>query len=137
MSDEAFDRQGLIAYRTERARETLRDAELLFEQGGSPASVVNRAYYGMFYAVLALLITVDAGTSKHSGVIALFDEHFVRQGKFSKEVSKALHRAFDLRQIGDYRELLNLDKAQAEESLVAAKEFIKAVEQYLDSTNRS
>jgi uncharacterized protein (UPF0332 family) len=119
MSDKTFDQQDLIAYRLERARETLRDAELLFEQGGTPASVVNRAYYGcrrrnhyaMFYVVLALLITVGAGTSKHSGVIALFDEHFVRPGKFPKEMSKVLHRAFELRQIGDYRELLTLDKA--------------------------
>jgi hypothetical protein len=32
MSDKTFDQQDLIAYRLERARETLRDAELLFEQ---------------------------------------------------------------------------------------------------------
>jgi len=133
MSEESFDRSGLIAYRMERAHETLRDAELLFEQGGSPASVVNRAYYAMFYAVLALLITVGAGSSKHGGVIALFDEHFVKQGKFQKEVSKTLHRAFDLRQIGDYRELLNLDKKQAEESLAAARKFVQTVAQYLAS----
>ena len=50
MSDKTFDQQDLIAYRLERARETLRDAELLFDQGG-----MNRAYYAMFYTVLALL----------------------------------------------------------------------------------
>ncbi len=131
MSDKTFDKQGLIAYRLERARETLHDAELLFDQGGTPASVVNRAYYAMFYMVLALLIKVGVGTSKHSGVIALFDEHFVRPGKFPKEMSKVLHRAFDLRQIGDYRELLTLDEAQAEEILDAAKVFVHAVEQFL------
>ncbi|PJH75836.1 MAG: DNA-binding protein [Anaerolineae bacterium CG_4_9_14_0_8_um_filter_58_9] len=131
MSDETFDKQGLIAYRLERAGETLQDAELLFEQGGTPASVVNRAYYAMFYTVLALLITVGAGSSKHSGAIALFDEHFVRSGKFSKEMSKTLHRAFDLRQIGDYRELLTLDDTQAEEILGAAKVFVHTVEQFL------
>ncbi len=117
----------------ERARQTLRDAELLLQQGGSPASIVNRAYYAMFYAVLALLITAGAGSSKHAGVIALFDEHFVKPGKFPKEISKALHKAFDLRQIGDYRELLDLDRSQAEESLAAAKEFFQAVEHYLES----
>lgn len=126
MSDKTFDQQGLISYRLERARETLRDAELLFDQGG-----MNRAYYAMFYVVLALLIMVGVGTSKHSGVIALFDEHFVRPGKFPKEMSKVLHRAFDLRQIGDYRELLTLDEAQAEEILDAAKVFVHAVEQFL------
>jgi len=131
LSTETFNQQGLIAYRLEHAKETLQDATLLFEQNGSPASVVNRAYYAMFYAVLALLITAGAGSSKHSGTIALFDEYFVRSGKFPKEMSKTLHRAFDLRQIGDYRELLELDKAQAEEILLAARKFVSAVEQFL------
>jgi uncharacterized protein (UPF0332 family) len=130
LSQESFDKQGLIQYRLERARETLRDAHLLFEKSGSPASVVNRAYYAMFYAVLALLITVDKGTSKDSGVIALFDEHFVKKGMFPKETSKMLHRAFDYRQIGDYRELLHVDIVQAEETLQSAEQFVRVVENY-------
>lgn len=68
MSKDTFDKQGLIQYRLERAGETLRDAHLLLDKGGSSASVVNRAYYAMFYAVLALLITIEEGTSKHNGV---------------------------------------------------------------------
>jgi uncharacterized protein (UPF0332 family) len=51
----------------------LRDAHLLLDQEGSPESVINRSYYAMFYAVLALLT----------------------------------------RQIGDYRELYQLDREQA------------------------
>jgi len=85
----------------------------------------------MFYSVLALLITVDKGTSKHSGVIALFDEHFVKKGKFPKEISKALHRAFDLRQIGDYRELLAVERDQAEEILSTSERFVRDVDEYL------
>ncbi len=125
------NKQPLIAYRLQRARETSRDAHLLVEQGGSPGSVINRSYYAMFYAVLALLTTLGKGSSKHSGAISLFDQHFVKSGKFPEEMSKALHKAFDMRQIGDYRELYQLDREQAKEVLHSADKFIEAVDKFL------
>lgn len=51
---------------------------------------MNRLYYAMFYAVLALLQEKEMGTSKHSGAIALFDREYVKTGLFPKEMSKAL-----------------------------------------------
>lgn len=126
-----LDRQALTAYRMQRARETLQDAHLLFEQGGSAGSVVNRAYYAMFYAVLALLTLEGNGAAKHSGVIALFDLHFIKTGKIASELSKAIHKAFDLRQVGDYRELIVLDGEQTREILQSADRFVSTVDQYL------
>jgi len=41
-------------------------------------------------------------TSKHSGVISLFDKEFVKTGSFPKEFSKWLHDAFTVRQRSDY-----------------------------------
>ena len=136
MSKDAFDKQSLIKYRLERAEETLRDAHLLLDKGGSSASIVNRAYYAMFYAVLALLITIEKGTSKHSGVISSFDKHFVKTGIFPKELSKALHRAFDYRQMGDYRELLNIARDQAAETLHTAQQFVRDIEIYLQGDKK-
>jgi len=77
-------KKDLIQYRLESAREMLRDAHVLKENGGSPVSIVNRAYYSVFYAALALLVTEDVEPNKHSGVLAKFDELFVRQGIFPK-----------------------------------------------------
>jgi uncharacterized protein (UPF0332 family) len=125
---EPFDRQALITYRLEQARETLRDASLLFENGGSSSSVVNRAYYTIFYATLALMVERQISASKHSGVIARFDQEFVKSGIFPKAMSRILHHAFDLRQIGDYRELLSLTREQAQKVLQDAEEFLLAVE---------
>jgi len=85
----------------------------------------------MFYAVLALLTTVGKGSSKHAGVIALFDQYFVKSGELPEAMSKALHKAFDIRQIADYRELYPLDREQAEESLRAADQFVETVDTYL------
>jgi hypothetical protein len=132
LSQEPFDKQQLIAYRLDRAKETLEDAHLLFKQEGSLESVVNRAYYAMFYATLAVLTTVGKGSSKHSGVIALFDRFFVKTGKFPTKMSKALHKAFDLRQFGDYRELVQLDRRQVEETLSSADQYVDNVENFLE-----
>ncbi len=48
--------EDLVRYRIEQAQETLREAELLL---GAAAlrGAINRAYYAMFYALLALLAT--------------------------------------------------------------------------------
>lgn len=103
----------------------------MFEQNGSPAGVVNRAYYAMFYAALAILMTVDKGSSKHQGVIALFDQSFIKPGILPRELGKSLHRVFELRQVGDYRDLLVITKEQAEDVIKTASEFTKTIEEKL------
>ncbi|MBE3571564.1 MAG: HEPN domain-containing protein [Moorella humiferrea] len=121
----------LIQYRLNEACEVLSDAQKLLAAQGSPRSIVNRIYYAMFYATLALLATIEQGSSKHSGVIALFDRHFVKTGVFPKEFSKALHRAFEIRQQGDYGEITPVTVEDAIELLQEAEKFIQAVQDYL------
>ena len=70
MSDDEY-KLALIQHRLERARITLHDAHNLHETNGSPASIVNRSYYAMFYAALALLASLDQEFSKHTGVLSL------------------------------------------------------------------
>src|SRR6185503_10438274 len=131
MSRDIFDKPALIRLRLENAKETLRDAHILHEQGSPPKSIVNRAYYAMFYAALALLVTVDKHSVKHSGVIALFDEEFVRQNIVSNEMGKMLHRAFESRLEGDYQDYSKIDRKQATEVLPSADEFVKSIEAQL------
>ena len=95
----------LIRYRLEQAQVALDDAKYLLEGGRSSQSIVNRSYYAMFYAALALLQKISKAPSKHSGVISLFDKEFVMKGIFEKELSKDFHKAFELRQTLDYIKL--------------------------------
>lgn len=122
-------KKDLIQYRLESAREMLRDAQLLRENGGSPKSIVNRAYYEVFYASLALLVTANVEPVKHSGVLAKFDELFIRQGIFSKEMSRILHHAFDMRQVGDYQKSRVITEEQAVEVLKSAEDFVRTIEE--------
>jgi len=70
------DKQALIQYRLSQAKDSIREAEVLLGGAMSFRSVMNRLYYALFYAVLALLQEKKIGTSKHTGAIALFDREF-------------------------------------------------------------
>ena len=131
MKKNVFDKPALIRLRLENAGETLEAAHMLYEHMGSPKSIVNRAYYAMFYAALALLVTTDSHSSKHSGVIALFDKEFVRSNVVSKELGKMLHEAFESRQEGDYKDYSEIDRKKAAEILESADEFVGTIKQKL------
>lgn len=129
------NKKALIQYRMERARDTLEDARSLFEQNRTPASIVNRAYYAMFYAALALLATIGQETSKHSGVLALFDKHFMKPGVLPAEMGRFLHQAFEMRQTGDYEEEAGLTREDARLTLDAAVKFVESSREKLAQDN--
>jgi uncharacterized protein (UPF0332 family) len=62
----------------------------------------SRAYYTAFYVASALLLNENIDTSKHSRVIALIHQHFVKAGKLTTEQGKNLNWLFELRNVGDY-----------------------------------
>jgi len=121
----------LVRLRLEQARSTLNDADVLATGGGTPKSIINRAYYAMFYAVLALLQNIGKVAGKHTSAIGLFDTEFVLKGAFPREFSRDLHRAFDTRQVSDYQPVRPATSEEAEEYIAKAKRFVAAVEQHL------
>jgi uncharacterized protein (UPF0332 family) len=121
----------LALYRLQQAEESLEEARFLFEGQKSPRSVINRAYYAMYYSVLALLIFESYSSSKHSGVLSFFNKRFIKGNVIPQDVGRAINRAFDLRQRGDYREYVTLSRKQAEPFLNEARRFIDTVQGYL------
>jgi len=122
--------KALISYRLEQARESLKAAEILLKDE-LLTSAINRAYYAMFYAVLALLAIEKKETSKHSGAISLFDKDYVKKGIFPKELSRWLHDAFDLRQRSDYAVQYVPSREEAEEIINQAVSFVSHVSEKL------
>jgi len=131
MKEDPSYKQILIEYRMDRAHQTLNAAQLLDEQNADSASVVNRAYYAIFYAALAMLATIGEETSKHSGVLALFDRHFIKTGILPKEMGKFLHNAFDMRQTADYEDKAEISREVSRQILEFAKEFVRSIEKKL------
>jgi len=98
-------------------------------------SAVSRAYYSMFFATEALLLTKGLVPKSHSGLISLFGNYFVKQNIFPKEMGRQLNRAFDKRQIGDYATVIISDKKDAENIVKIGKEFVDKIIIYLKANN--
>ena len=127
------EKQVLLAkFRLEQAKESIDEAGHLFSGNKSPRSVINRAYYAMYYTVLALIIFEEFISSKHTGVLSFFNKQFIKEGVFSTEMGRWINKAFDLRQTGDYREYVQLTKEQVEPYIGFAKSFVQKVEEYLE-----
>lgn len=124
--------QALVQYRLKQAERAIRSAQSLRDGGDLPGSV-NRAYYAMFYAVLALLARQGMGASKHTHVIALFSREFVKKGLFPVHLGRWMRAAFDLRLRADYRELFQVTPEHAQETLAHAVEFLAAVREHLEA----
>jgi uncharacterized protein (UPF0332 family) len=125
------EKKTLALYRIQQAEESLDEAQYLFDGDKSPRSVINRAYYSMFYSILALLIFEPYSSSKHSGVLSYFNRHFIKNGRISKDIGRAVNKAFDVRQRGDYREQVIYTREQVEPFIDWAGKLIGAVKDFL------
>jgi uncharacterized protein (UPF0332 family) len=121
----------LITYRMQEAKDAREEAEILLHNG-KLRGALNRVYYAMFYATLALLASRQLTASKHSGVISLFHKEFVKTGIVSPETAKFFDIAFDLRNKIDYREFVVPDESVVHELLKESAIFIQAVESIIN-----
>jgi uncharacterized protein (UPF0332 family) len=122
----------LVTYRLRQAQETLQEAEKL-HQASLWRGSINRAYYAMFYAVLALAVLRQQATSKHSGVIAFFDREYVKTGIFERGLSRSLHQAFESRHRSDYGEIFEVSESEAKQCVLEAQSFVHTVKKYIES----
>lgn len=91
----------------------------------------SRAYYAMFYAASALLVSRGISRSKHSGVHSAFGQYFVKPGLIEPEYSRLLVNAFNVRLDGDYGMQPVISRAQAKDILGDAQRFVARAEVYL------
>lgn len=120
----------LALYRLKSARERLLAAQQLFDLGHY-MDAASRAYYAIFQAARAVLATVELDSRKHSGVISLFNFHFVKTGILPKEFRKIIVSAQDLRLASDYDDFYIVSRKDTEQTLQNAKAFIYGIEKYL------
>jgi len=108
----------------EKSRNALESAELLLDAKFFDASV-SRAYYAMFYAAEALLLSKNLEFSSHKSVISLFGKHFVKTKIFKPEIGRQLNKAFEKRLLGDYSYSSKTQEQTAKEVMNWAKQFLK------------
>jgi len=117
-----------------KSKQALSDAELGLENDRKSLAL-NRQYYAIFYAVMALGYRNGFTTAKHSQLMGWFNKKFIYQDKtFHVEMNDIYRDAFMNRQEADY-ELLTaseMTSKQIESLHKDCKYFIETVFEYLN-----
>ena len=113
-----------------RARQDLAEMEYLF-QGNYFYGTANRAYYAMFHAVTALLLSDGKEFSSHQGVISYFGKEYAKTGIVPIKFHRDLINAYDLRQDVDYDVGTSVSEKQAEEVVSKTRVIVQFIEERL------
>jgi len=124
------ERNLLVTYRIQRAKETLAEADNLIKDNFYNAAV-NRLYYACYYAVIALLIKNDITAQTHQGVKQMFSLHFIVNKKIDKQHSVFYSRLFNDRMSGDYDDFVQYDDEMIAALRPQAEDFIAVIEEEL------
>lgn len=81
-------------------------------------AAINRSYYAIFHGISAINILDGVDASKHSSVIAYFNQFFVHTGEFNKITYKLINSAYRIRKKCDYS---NFFIASREDSAVQSQ----------------
>ena len=120
----------LSRYRLEKAAEDMETAVENLTAGRYRASI-NRSYYAVFHALRAVTALDRFDSGKHSGIIAFFNQHYVKTGVFDKEISKMIDACYRLREKADYDDFFPASREDAVRQIEKAKCVIQAVERFI------
>ena len=123
----------LIKALLERADKSLADAHYLYDERESYEAAVSRAYYAMYYAAEACLLSIDETVSSHKGLIAQFGKYFVKEGLIEPMYGRMLVTVYQRRQLGDYEVSYTLSESETAEAITNADVFIDQIKIYLAS----
>lgn len=129
-----LDVKALCQYRLDRAKEDLMAAENN-HQAGFYKAAINRSYYAIFHSIRAVNVLDDFDASKHSSVIAHFNQFYVHTGEFERSVYKIIDSAYRIREKCDYSDFFIASKADSEAQLKNAHDFVRIVETYIQNSD--
>ena len=121
----------LARIRLERAHEMLKSAQVNLEQNELRTSL-NRSYYSIFHAIRSVNCLDGFDSSKHSGVIAHFNEYTLKTKEMDAKFSDTIKQAYYCREKSDYDDFYIVSRSETEEQLRKAEEFLKAVDIYVE-----
>ncbi len=114
----------------DKAQDCLADSDFNLS-GGRTIATVNRAYYGMYYCLCALLFTENIVPKTHKGSQQKFSELFVKTNRFPIETAKWVSDAFNLRQFGDYDLEATISDEEAQQLVQQAHQFYDLTQAYV------
>jgi uncharacterized protein (UPF0332 family)/DNA-binding CsgD family transcriptional regulator len=112
-----------------KARRALGAVRVTLDIGDGDAAV-NRAYYAMFYAATAALVSVGERPKTHHGTCLRFQLHFIRSGRLEATIGRMLIRARNLR-LRSENEAVSVDSHAISNLSADAERFVNSVEKML------
>lgn len=94
-------------------------------------TLINRIYYAMYHAAMALLLTNNLAPKSHAGVRILLNSEFVKNGILSKEEVHFFSRVENMREKGDYDCFVEVTEQEIEMILPQAQAFIAHIQTLL------
>lgn len=122
--------EDLSAYRFRKAESSLKTAEKLFDDG-EYGFAQNRAYYAVFDAMRSITALDGFDSNKHSGVIAYFNQNYVKTEIFPSETSKIIRLASMLREKSDYEDFYEPQPDDTREVIERVRLLIENIRDYL------
>lgn len=105
--------KNLSKYRFESSVEALEDARIMY-RAGRYKNALNRAYYSIFHSLRSVNVLDGFDSSKHSGVIAYFNQNYVKTGVFPKEIFRFIKLVSEKRESADYLDFFVASKEEAD-----------------------
>ena len=121
----------LARHRLERAREALGEGDAL-HGAGAFRGAISRFYYAALHAARALLAVRGVDSARHSGVIHLFQTHFVKTQIIPADIARGFPRAFEKRLDTDYADFSEVTAEDALRIRSDISAFVDACTRALD-----
>ena len=124
------ERQIIVNLELEKAQKIFDTMELCVREKAFE-SAANRIYYAVFHAISALLIHAGFSVKSHRGVMALFGEHFVRTGIFTKSDGTLFSDLVIMRDNADYNCFYEATEEKLNPYIEPTRQLIEKIKQYI------
>jgi hypothetical protein len=122
--------EDMVKAQISKSEEKLRAARLLLKDEFFD-DAISRAYYAVFHAANAVLLTEGMNAESHSGLKTLFGLRFIKTGKIDRKYGRILNKLKDERENGDYDIFTDFDLQDTEEMIEEAEEFVAEMKRFL------
>lgn len=101
--------EAVVAYRKEKAYNTLKEAEDMIDTKHWNFAI-QRLYYACFYMASALLMSRGINARTHNGVVGQLGQNFVSKGFLTKDEGRLYSRLLQNRITGDYNDFFDFTR---------------------------
>ena len=95
-------------------------------------AAIDRSYHAIFHSIRAVNALDNFDASKHSSVIAHFNQFYVHTGELDREIYKLIDSAYRIREKCDFSDFFTVSESDSENQLKHAQYFVNTVDIYLN-----